>query len=264
MRVLIACLALLAAPAFAQAAPYDAPGPYTVKQTQGGPGCHVFRPIKPMPSPSPVILWGNGTNSMVAIYSRMLSQWSSYGFIVAASMSGNVGSGRELIACLDFLEKENTRDGSPLKGAVDTGHVGASGHSQGGGGAIMAGRDPRITTTAPIEPYIIGANFYEPGAERKQHGPMLLLSGGVDTIAVPDRHHKPVFEQANVPVVWATLLSAGHNSPAVGDSGPFRPITTAWFLYQLAGDQKAAAMFQGASCGYCNDPLWAIQKRNAD
>lgn len=262
-RLISVLLALVAAPALAQESPYESRGPYTVKQTQAGPGCHIFRPIKTEPKPSPVILWGNGTNTMVARYAPMMVHWSSHGFIVAAAMTGNAGSGQEMLACLDFLEKENTRDGSVFMGAVDVARVGASGHSQGATGAIMAGRDPRVKATAPIQPATLGPR-YAAGAETKQHGPMLLLSGGVDNITEPLRHHKPVFDNAAMPIVWATLLAAGHNAPVVLDSGPYRPATTAWFLWQLAGDEKAGEMFEGAECGYCMSPAWAVQRRGIE
>jgi|SRR6185295_10226954 len=266
MKRIAAALALVlfASQAHAQALnPYDARGPYTVRQTQAAPGCHFFRPIKPEPKPSPVILWGNGTNVNFAVYSPMLVQWASHGFIVAAAMTGNAGSGKEMLACLDYLEKENARDGSVYKDAVDLSHVGASGHSQGGRGTIMAGLDPRVTATAPIQPYTLGAS-YEAGSEAKQHGPMLLLSGGADNVADPARNQGPIFEKTNIPVVWATLLGAGHSAPSTGDSGPYRAATSAWFLYQLSGDQKAAAMFKGDKCGYCTDPGWTVQKKNAE
>jgi hypothetical protein len=265
MKFMIFALAFaFAAPALAQETQYDAHGPYAVKQVQASAqGCHIFRPIKPSLGPSPVILWGNGTNTMVVRYAPMMVQWSSYGFIVAAAMTGNAGSGQEMLACLDYLEKENTREGSIFKGAVDASRVGASGHSQGGMGAIMAGRDPRVKATAPIQPPTRGAR-YEHGAETKQHGPMLLLSGGVDNVVDPIANHKPVLDKANVPVFWATLLAAGHNAPVVQDSGPYRPATTAWFLWQLQGDEHAAEMFKGVECGYCMSPAWAVERKGID
>jgi pimeloyl-ACP methyl ester carboxylesterase len=259
-RLAVLAIAILAQPAIAQESPYDRRGPYEVKQTLAGPGCHFFRPILARAHPSPVILWGNATNTMVVRYAPMLTQWASHGFIVGASMSGNAGSGRDMLACLDFLEKENAREGSVFYGAVDPSRVGASGHSQGATGAIMAGRDPRIETTAPIEPATRGQR-YEPGAEKQQHGPMLLLSGDADNITEPLSNHKFVFDDANVPVVWATLIGAGHNAPAVQDSGPYRPATTAWFLWQLMGDERAGSLFKGSACGYCIDPGWVLQTR---
>jgi hypothetical protein len=265
MKYAAAALALICVsiPAFAQVSPYDARGPYTIKQAQLR-GCHFFWPVKPDAKPSPVILWGNGSNSMVMVYSTMLNHWASHGFIVAASMSGSAGTGQPLLDCLDYLTRENAREGGALHNIADLAHVGASGHSQGGGGAIMAGRDPRVTATAPMQPYTQGARYSEAGAETKQHGPMLLLSGGMDTIADPARQHQPVFEKANVPVVWATLLPAGHNAPAVRDSGPYRPAALAFFLWQLAGDDKAGAMFESAQCGYCASDAWVIEKRGVD
>ena len=127
----------------------------------------------------------------------------------------------------------------------------------------MAGRDTRIETTVPIEPATRGGH-YELGAEKKQHGPMLLLSGGADNITEPLSNHKFVFDDANVPVVWATLLAASHNTPAVQDSGPYRPATTAWFLWQLMGDESAGSLFKGAACGYCVDPAWVVETRGVE
>ncbi len=267
MKHLVAAVTFVAlsAPALAQEpGPYDVRGPYPVKQTQAAPGCHVFRPIRPEPKPSPVILWGNGTNTMVAVYSPMLVQWASHGFVVAASMDGNAGTGKPLLDCLDYLARENVREGSVLKGAVDLAHVGAAGHSQGAAGAIMAGRDPRITATAPIQPYTLGSRRYEPGAETQQHGPMLLLSGGADSVADPARHQQPIFDTANVPVFWSTLVAAGHSAPSTGTNGPYRPATTAWFLWQLAGDETAGAMFKGDACGYCGSSAWAVEKKGVE
>lgn len=261
-RLAALLLAFLATPAFAQANRYDAPGRHDVKQVRGGPGCLIFRPLA-REQASPVILWGNATNTMVVRYAPMLKQWASHGFIVAASESGNAGSGQEMLGCLAFLEKESSREGSVFKGAVDLSRVGASGHSQGATGAIMAGRDPRVTATAPIQPATRGPR-YEPGAEKKQHGPMLLLSGGADNITEPLASHKPVFETANVPVVWATLLGAGHNTPVVQNSGPYRPAITAWFLWRLMGDEDAGTMFKGAACGYCISPEWAVERRGVE
>lgn len=266
MRPIAAILlfAVLAGPARAQeATEYAARGPHTVRNVQAGPGCFFFRPVNGEGGPYPVILWGNGTNTMPAIYAPMLGQWASYGFIVAAATTGAAGTGKEMLGCLDYLAKENARAGSAFKGAVDLAHVGAAGHSQGGRGAIMAGRDTRVTATAPIQPYTANET-YEAGSEARQHGPMLLLSGGADRVADPVGNQEPVFDGANVPVVWATANGAGHSTPSTRDSGPYRAATTAWFLWQLKGDAKAAGMFKGDPCGYCTDPVWTIRKKGIE
>jgi len=264
IATLLMFVALSGPPALAQASSdYEARGPHAVKNVQAGPGCFFFRPADNADGPYPVILWGNGTNTMPAIYAPMLGQWASHGFIVAAATTGMAGTGKEMLGCLDYLAKENARTGSVFKSAVDLAHVGAAGHSQGGRGAIMAGRDVRVTATAPIQPYTAGES-YEVGSEAKQHGPMLLLSGGADRVADPVGNQKPVFDGANVPVVWATVNGAGHSTPSTRNSGPYRAATTAWFLWQLKGDEKAASMFKGDRCGYCTDPVWTIRKKDTE
>lgn len=264
MKTMVIALLVLTAPcALAQDNDRPASEPFAVKQLMAGPGCHFFRPVMAEPTPRPVILWGNATNTMVVRYAPMLKHWSSQGIIVAASVSGNAGSGREMIACLDFLEKENEREGSAFHRVVDTTRVGAAGHSQGATGAIMAGRDARVTATAPIQPATRGER-YEQGAEQKQHGSMLLLSGGIDNITEPDIHHRPVFELATVPIMWATLLAGSHNTPAVRDGGPYGVVTTAWFRWQLLGDDVAGVLFEGAGCGLCENRGWRVAARGLD
>lgn len=127
----------------------------------------------------------------------------------------------------------------------------------------MAGRDARVKTTAPIQPATRGER-YERGAEQKQHGPMLLLAGGADNITEADVHHRPVFEQANVPIVWATLIAGSHNTPVVRDGGPYGAVTTAWFRWQLLGDAEASMVFIGPHCDLCEGPSWQTEFRDME
>ena len=256
-------LALAAAvtPALAQppsAKTYDAKGPLAVRGYTGE-RCTVFRPIELKPG-AKVILWGNGTGTQPVDYGVLLQQLASYGFVVAAANTPQAGSGADMLACLDWLTAENAREGSAYKGKLDLSKVGATGHSQGGGGTIMTGRDPRVTVTAPLMP---GGRGDVATAVTQQHGPMLLLSGGLDTTAPPDRSQKPVFEAAKTPVIWLTYKTAGHLA-AMRDAGPYRGALTAWFLYQLDGDAKAGAMFSGEGCGYCMDQDWVIQRKGGN
>ena len=244
-------------------APYAANGPMGTINHAEGPDCTIFRPdtLGAGGKKNPVIIWSNGRGQTPAKYAAMLTELASYGFVVGASNSGNAGTGKEALACLDYLTAENSQAGSPYQGKLDLDHVGAAGHSQGGGGTIMAGRDPRVKATAPIMPYTGAGLGFEAGSQGQQHGPMLLLSGGADTIAPPDKHQQPVYDGANVPVVWATLDGASHMVPATADSGAIRPIVVAWFRYQLQGDEQAGTLFQGDYCGLCSDSSWVIKQK---
>ena len=120
----------------------------------------------------------------------------------------------------------------------------------------MAGRDPRITVTAPVMP-----GSRDPGPLiAAQHGPMLLLSGTADNTTPFMERQKPIFDITTRPVVWLNLRGADHFVP-MRDSGPYRPAVTAWFLYQLEGDPAAAAMFTGPACGYCTNSDWIVQRK---
>jgi predicted dienelactone hydrolase len=190
---------------------YDAPGPNKTVTEAGGEACTIVRPeaLGQGGARHPVVLWGNGTGQRPAGYRAILENLASWGFIAAAANTTNAGTGVEVLSCLDWLTAENSRQGSPYQGKVDTTKVGTSGHSQGGGGSIMAGRDPRVKATAPVQPYTLRLG-YVAGAQKLQHGPMLMTSGGADTIARPDMNQQIVFDEVNQPIFWATLKDSSH------------------------------------------------------
>lgn len=232
---------------------YQVAGEYATTRESGGRSCTVYRP-RNLEGGHGVILWGNGTGASPRTYSALLSHWASWGFVVVAANTSSAGSGREMLSCLDWLER------STLSAFVDFSKVATSGHSQGGGGAIMAGVDRRIKTTAPIQGYTLGLG-HNSSSQSQQNGPMLLLSGSSDTLVNPTTNHAPVFRRANVPVFWAILRGASHFEP-VPDGGSYRPITTAWFLYQLNGNADAAEYFEGQDCVYCTDRNWEVSVKN--
>jgi hypothetical protein len=238
---------------------YDAMGPLKVLRESGGAACTIFRPST-IPDRAPIILWGNGTSQMPDTYGPILKTLASNGFVVAAANTFNAGSGADMLGCLDWLTQQNAEAGGPYSGKLDLTKVGATGHSQGGGGALMAGRDPRVKTTAPIMPATQGPRYA--GVRFDEHGPILLLSGGADNVAGPVTQQKPVFDSAGQPVFWATLANAGHLVP-MHAGGVFPGIVTAWFRYQLMGDQKAGQMFVGDTCGYCVAADWTVKRKGA-
>lgn len=235
---------------FPAAVDFAAPGPFATVGHQEGPGCTIFRPtvLGEAGRKHPVILWGNGTGSQPANYAGLLSHWAKQGFVVAAANTGQAGSGQDMLNCLTWLAN------SPYASKLDLAHVGAAGHSQGGRGAIMAGRDPRVAVTAPFMP--AGGRGEAPPAK-----PMLLLSGAADTMAPPQTQQRPLFEQASGPVFWAIFDDAGHMAPG-GDGGPYRAISTAWFRWRLMGDAAAARWFEGDACTVCTTPGWRVQRRD--
>ncbi len=239
---------------------FDAPGPNRVVKEAGGEACTLYRPeTLGRTDRHPIVLWGNGTGQRPEAYVQILENLASWGFVAAAANTTNAGTAVEMLSCLDWLTTENGRAGSVYQGKLDISKVGATGHSQGGGGSLMAGRDPRVKTTAPVQPYTRGLG-YVAGAQGLQNGPILMLSGGSDTIARPEANQQIVFDEASKPIFWATLKGSSHLVPMRG-GGVYPGIITAWFRYQLMDDERAAALFRGPACGYCTSPDWTVQRK---
>ncbi|MBP2478614.1 hypothetical protein JOF53_007486 [Crossiella equi] len=258
-------LALLPATATAQPSgcpsvgrDWAAPGPFAVTESPSGAGHTVFRPAELGSrgcAKHPVLLWGNGSYATPADYAKLLRHLASHGFLVAAADTTQSGSGKEMLAGLDHLTAENTRAGSPYEGRVDLANVGAAGHSQGGGGAILAGADPRVRTTVPIQP---GPQ----GSTDALSGPVFYLGGQLDVIVAPLLLILPRFRQTrHIPAVYGELAFAGHSAPS-GDGGGYRGPITAWLRYHLLGDPLARAEFYGPGCHNCAARVWSDFRRN--
>ncbi len=240
-------------------------GPFTAVDNDEGPECRVYRPRKlgEEGRRHPVILWGNGTGASHMVYGRLLSHWASHGFVVAAAKTFTAGSGEEMLRCLDYLTEENALASGPYENKLDLGKVGVSGHSQGAGGAIMAGQDGRVTVTAPMQPYVLGLG-HDTASHGRQSGPMFLMTGGKDRIVPSDKNAAVIFDNVKVPIFWGELNDASHFKP-IGDGGDYKGPSTAWFRLHLMNDESLADLFEGAECGLCISSAWTVRtRRSAD
>jgi hypothetical protein len=238
-------------------------GPFPTNSPQGqaeGPNCSIHRPatLGENGLRHPVIIWGMGTGGFNT-YQGAFDLWASNGFIVVAGLLGNgQGSGQEMLGCLEYVCTTYAPN-------IDCSRVGASGHSQGGGGAIMTGQDPRVITTAPVMPYIsLGLGGFDTASITKQTGPMLLLSGTADTIAVPAQNQQPVFDTTNVPVFWANFVGGNHITTGIDGIASYKVIALEWFRLHLMGDESFRSKFYGPDCGYCADSKWIVQRKGID
>jgi hypothetical protein len=228
---------------FPSVASFAARGPFATTQVVQG-SCTIHSPVALGQGgvTHPVIIWGNGTGASPGTYQALLSHWASHGFIVAAANTSSAGNGTAMLACLNTMTTNNGNQASRFFQRVDVTRVGASGHSQGGGGTIMAGRDARVDTTAPLQPFIslgLGGFRRSSISAQQPNSNMLLLSGSADSVAPRGSQQQPVFDGANVPVVWLTRVGANHFEPT-GDGGDFREVTTAHFRGELMDDPNAA------------------------
>ncbi|KZB83033.1 hypothetical protein AVL48_36875 [Amycolatopsis regifaucium] len=266
ISILVMTLALItpAAPAPAAAASvgtdfYAAPGPHSTVKLHGGPDHTFYYPADLRAGTRyPILLWGNGTGATPEAYDSLLQHLASWGVVVAAANTKNSGSGAEMLAGARFLIEENTRPASPFHDAIDPVNVGASGHSQGGGGTIAAGSDPLVTVTAPVQP---GPQ----GDVRALRGPSLFVAGQTDT-TVPSVYVRARYHHADdVAAIFAELRNSDHYF-SNGGGKRLKGVLAAWFRYWLVDDQRAGALFFGprSSCGICGEKdSWSAVERNA-
>jgi hypothetical protein len=209
----------------------------------------------------PVITWGNGTGTTPNVYRILLGHLASHGFVVIASNSPNVAQGDPppMLAGVTWVLEQNADPTSAMYQRIDTTHIGATGHSQGGFATMTAGADARIVAIAPIA-----------GATRSQslHGPALLLCGGMD-ITVPCSMVMTAFGGINnQPVMFADQLAVDHVDWLTFRPGPLNPFevaVTAWMRVHLMGDTALRPMFYGPSCALCQDTAtWQVMQKMMD
>jgi hypothetical protein len=209
----------------------------------------------------PIVTWGNGTGTTPSIYRVLLNQLASHGFVVIASNSQNVSQGNPapMIAGVTWVIEQNADPSSAMYQRIDTTHVGATGHSQGGFATTTAGGDARVTAIAPI----CGAS-----TQRNLHGPAILLCGGQDTTVPCDGMIQTAFNGiTNQPVMLADYLTADHGSWLSFRAGTTSPVETAvvaWMRVHLMGDTTLRPRFYGAACTLCQDAAWKITQKMMD
>ena len=263
-----------------EGAPLAVAGPYTITSEKafGSPGLLVFRPTSleafPKKDALPVMVWGNGGCAIdTSRYSGFLTTIASHGFLVLGTAVQEGATRRQataddLRAAVDWAEKENTRDGSPLKGKVATDKIAVMGQSCGGFLSVALGADPRVKTigvfNSGVQPATPGAPpspFPTTDALPKLHGPVLLING-----------HEPDFMMAqskatfdaigNVPAFYGARHNAGHTATVFHPGGgEYANVASNWLMWTFKNDKKAGAMFVGKNCGLCTNANWDVQSK---
>jgi len=220
----------------------------------------------------PILVWANGhgdnpeqhppecivnaaTNTWCGTYPGLISQLASHGFVVLASLSSTTSKGDPLptLTGLDWLLAQAEDPTSPYFHHLDTAHIGALGHSEGGASTCLAAADPRISAIATVS----GTR-----ALTSLHGPALLICGGKDT-TVPCAGVSTTFSAvADQPAMFMDNLAADHGSwlGQGGSKGPDFFALTAWFRVQLMADQANRQFFFGENCTLCTDNRVTVQR----
>jgi hypothetical protein len=263
-----------------EGAPKAVPGKYAVTAEAAfrAPGFRTFHPtdLKSFPKRDtlPVVLWGNGGCAIDSTrYSGFLSTIASHGFLVIGTVPKEGETRRQANAddmkgMIDWVEKENARGDSPLKGKIATNKIAAMGQSCGGFMSIRVGADPRVRTIGVFNSGVQQANPNAPAglvpamdALTKLHGPVLLINGAERDFMTPTS--KGTFDAIDkLPVFYGARHGAGHTATVFHPGGgEYANVASNWVLWQFKGDKQAAKMFVGKSCSLCTNPNWDTQAK---
>ncbi len=212
----------------------------------------------------PLLTWGNGTFTSPTFYESLINHVVSYGFIVIASNSADVGSGEEMLQAVEWALAQDEDSESPIYGKLDREQIGALGHSQGGSGTVMVGQDERIKAIAALS----GVPLQNTEEEVAKIQCPTFYTTTTGDAATPESV-QAAYDATLTPAVFGVTNGGDHDEYADVDDDPggilaFAGLTSndgkrtraaiaAWFDWQLKGKGELSALFLGEDCGFCGD-----------
>lgn len=249
---------------------YSVAGPWDVStaSVEDGGGTVIYELLFPTDLGAggflhPIITWGNGTNADPGQYPGLLEQLASWGFVIVASTSPTTGTGAEMLAGVDYMIAENADPGSIFYQKLDTGSVGAIGHSQGAGGTINSTNlsNGTIVTAVPIAlPDQMWVGSGDEFSVADLDVPVFFVGGSRDRLIAPPATLQGYYDDVPGAAALAVLKKAGHNT-IQGSGGGFLGYLTAWMMYQLQGDDVARDAFVGSPPEIDLNDAWQNQEQ---
>lgn len=211
----------------------------------------------------PVIIVSNGTGVKASKAKVMFEHFASWGFITVGTEEEYSWNGFSAEMSLNYLLKCNDDSESIFYQKIDTDNIGSVGHSQGGVGAINAVTDTKHssvykTVVAESPANIELAESLEWDSDiSKVNIPILLVAGTgkVDsqTIIPIDKLNEMYDLVTQSPIkVMARRNGLDHGEILYSVDG----YVTAWFMWQLQGDNEAAKAFIGDAPELNNNDLY--------
>ena len=256
-------------------APRAVHGPYDVLSEPAfeSPRHVVYRPedLRAFPNEDslPVLVWGNGGCALnSARYRGFLTTVASYGFLAVATavIEGEEtrrANSEDLRAAIDWVEAENLRADSPLRGKIATDEIAVMGTSCGGYRSIDLGSDPRVDTIGVFNSGVQDADREDrsetapaPAALADLHGPVLLINGHERDFMM-DESQASFAALDHVPVFYGARHNAGHSATIFHPGGgEFANVAASWLRFHFKSDEEAGSLFVGPDCGLCMDENW--------
>ncbi|MFG2867503.1 alpha/beta hydrolase [Streptomyces sp. NPDC048338] len=218
------------------------------------------------PGLHPGLAFGHGFFQDISKYESTLRHYASWGFIAVAPKSqggiapSHTGFADDLNAALTWLTTQNSTTGSRFAGAVDTSRYALSGHSMGGGAALLAAaRNPAVKSVSTLA--AAETNPSAVSASATLAVPSQYVGGSKDTVAGVDGHQRKMYDAKPAPTQLRVVTGGFHcgftDSGGFGcDSGSVtraeqqrltRAVTTTYLLYTLGLDTSLRDQVWGSA-----------------
>ncbi len=214
----------------------------------------------------PVIVVLNGTGVKASRYKAQFKHYASWGFIVIGTEEEESWDGAAAEDSLVYLLNCNEDSNSVFYQKIDTDNIGVTGHSQGGAGVFNTLTEHEHSslykTAVPLSPtneeQTLALKWYYDLT--KIDVPILLLAGTVGDfemeLVIPTEAMHAMYEKLNCPKVMARKKNCEHGHMLYSADG----YVTAWFMWQLQGDTKAAKAFTGENPELLSNDLYQEQQ----
>ncbi|MFF3214397.1 dienelactone hydrolase family protein [Streptomyces sp. NPDC002886] len=214
----------------------------------------------------PGLAFGHGFFQDISKYETLLRHYTSWGFITVTPKSqgglspSHTGFADDLNAGLTWLTAQNTATGSRFNGTVDTSRYAVSGHSMGGGAALLAAaRNPAVKTVSTLA--AAETNPSAITASGAITAPAQYVGGSKDTIAGVADNQQKMYDAKKAPTQLRVITGGFHcgfvDSNGFGcDSGSIaraeqqrltRSVTTTYLLYTLGLDASLQGQVWGTA-----------------
>ena len=209
----------------------------------------------------PVIVMSNGSGVWGSRYFASFEHFASWGFIVIGNEHNTAFAGDSSDASLSYLIDANDNPNSVFYQKVDLENVGIVGHSQGGVGvfnALTSQSNGNVYKTAvsisPVgEDTAAALNWtYHP---TEVSVPIMVLAG-TENDCITLEQLQSVYSQITSDKVMAIRKNANHPQMLYSADG----YVTAWFMWQLQGDEEASKAFVGENAELLSNSLYQNQK----
>ncbi len=214
----------------------------------------------------PAIVVLNGTGVRASKYASLFEHYASWGFIAVGTEEDESWDAEAADKSLAFLISQNEDENSVLYGKVDLNNVGATGHSQGGAGVFNA-----ITAMEHSGVYKTAVSISPTNEEQsaslkwsydltKIDVPILMLAGTEGDfemkLVIPYEKMDGMYDKIDAPKCMARKIGCEHGDMLYSADG----YVTAWFMWQLQSDERAATAFTGEKPEIIGNELYQNQR----